>query len=74
MSTPAVSASYSFAVSLKSDTWVPAHGGMELPFTARTGRRLLYCFNPKQGRHAYLDLGTDRILDDDEMFAALGHA
>jgi hypothetical protein len=46
---------------------------MELPFTARTGRRLLYCFNPKQGRHAYLDLSEDRILTDDEAFAALGH-
>lgn len=71
-SLPATSASYSFAVMLRSDTWVAANGGMELPFNTRTGRRLLYCYNPKQGRHAYLDLGTDIILTDDEACTALG--
>jgi hypothetical protein len=46
--------------------------GTETPFPTRTGRRLLYCYNPKQDRHAYLDLGSDVILTDDEALNALG--
>jgi hypothetical protein len=68
-SAPAV---YSFACYQSADTWVPASGGTETPFVSRSGRRLLYVWNPKQARHAYLDTSTDRILDDDEMLAALG--
>jgi len=67
-------AAYSFACYQLADTWVPANGGTETPFVSRSGRRLLYVWNPKQGRHAYLDTGTDRILEDSEAFAALGHA
>jgi hypothetical protein len=51
--------------------WIPACGGTEVPFNTRTGRRLLYCWQPSTGRHAYLDCGTDLILSDDEAFAAL---
>ena len=46
--------------------WVPACGGAEVPFTTQTGARLLYCYQPTTGRHAYLDCGTDLILTDQE--------
>jgi hypothetical protein len=52
--------------------WLPAANGTEMPFTARSGARLLYCFQPRSGRHAYLDLGTDLILTDDEACLHLG--
>jgi len=51
--------------------WIPAANGTEEPFTTRTGRRLLYCWQPSTGRHAYLDLGSDLILSDEEATAAL---
>lgn len=53
------------------DRWQPACGGTEQPFRTRTGRRLLYCWNPAQDRHAYLDCDTDRILSDEEAESAL---
>ena len=53
------------------DNWIPACGGTEQPFTSRTGRRLLYCWQPSTGRHAYLDLGSDLILSDEEAQYAL---
>lgn len=53
--------------------WTPACGGTEVPFTTRTGRRLLYCWQQTTGRHAYLDMGTDIVLSDEEAFAALGN-
>ncbi len=53
--------------------WVPACGGTEKPFNTRTGRRLLYCWQPSTGRHAYLDLSTDYFLSDEEAFEALGN-
>lgn len=46
--------------------WVPACGGTEVPFTTRGGRRLLYCWQPSTGNHAYLDCETDLILSDEE--------
>lgn len=52
--------------------WFPANGGSETPFFTRSGRRLLYCWQPTTGRHAYLDCGTDIILTDDEARLALG--
>ena len=52
--------------------WIAACGGTETPFTSRTGRRLLYVWQPKTGNHAYLDLGTDLILDDAEAQLAMG--
>lgn len=53
------------------DAWVPACGGLEVPFTTRTGKRLLYVYNHAEGRHAYLDLGTDLILTDEEARLAI---
>jgi len=52
--------------------WQPACGGTEVPFKTRTGRMLLYCWQPTTGRHAYLDCGTDLILTDDDARLALG--
>jgi|TARA_R110000824_G_scaffold388137_1_gene583605 hypothetical protein len=47
-------------------SWIPACGGTEVPFTARSGKRLLYCWQPSTGRHAYLDCGSDIILTNEE--------
>ncbi len=52
--------------------WVPANGGTETPFLTRSGRRLLYCWQPSTGNHAYLDCDTDLILSDEEAQLALG--
>lgn len=51
--------------------WVPACGGTEVPFRTRSGRTLLYCWQPSTGRHAYLDCGTDLILSDADAAAFL---
>jgi hypothetical protein len=51
--------------------WLAACGGTETPFKTRTGRTLLYCWQPATGRHAYLDCGTDLILSDEEAFTVL---
>ena len=63
---------YNTAKATKADRWVPANGGYETALTYRTGRRLLYCFNFAQERHAYLDLDRDIVLSDNEAFDALG--
>jgi len=52
--------------------WVPACAGTEKPFYTRSRRKLLYCWQPKTGRHAYLDCETDLILSDDEASTAMG--
>ena len=52
--------------------WVPGCGGTETPFFARNGTRLLYCWQPSTGRHAYLDMGSDLILSDEEARNILG--
>jgi hypothetical protein len=65
-------AEFARAVTMKLDSWVPACGGTETPFKARSGATLLYCYNPKTGRHAYLDCGTDMILTDEDARAHLG--
>ncbi len=52
--------------------WVPACGGLETPFVSRSGRRLLYCWQPRSGRHAYLDVARDVILSDEEAANAMG--
>jgi hypothetical protein len=51
--------------------WYPACGGTETPFRARSGKRLLYCWQPSTGNHAYLDLDSDMFLTDEEAQAAL---
>ena len=57
---------------LTSNNWYPACGGTEEPFTSRSGKRLLYCWCPATGAHAYLDLGSDIFLSNDEAVAAMG--
>ena len=52
--------------------WIPACGGTEVPFVTRNRYRLLYCWQPSTGRHAYLNCDTDIILSDDEAMSALG--
>ena len=46
--------------------WVPACNRTETPFMTRTGYRLLYCYQPSTGNHAYLNCDTDMILTDEE--------
>jgi hypothetical protein len=56
-----------------SDRWIPGCGGTEVPFHTRTGRRLLYCWNPGTGQHAYIDVATDIVLTNEEAQQALGY-
>jgi hypothetical protein len=53
--------------------WVPACGGTETPFMTRSGRKLLYCWQPSTGRHAYLDCLSDILLTDEEAWLAMGN-
>jgi hypothetical protein len=57
------------AVAENRDAWVPACGGAETPFRARSGATLLYCFNPALRQHAYLLVGSDLILSNEEAAA-----
>lgn len=56
---------------LDNGAWYPACGGSETPFISRSGLRLLYCWQPSTGRHAYINCDTDIILSDEEARAAL---
>lgn len=51
--------------------WIPANNRTEVPFRTRSGRRLLYCYQPRTGDHAYLDCDTDHFLTDEESAAFL---
>lgn len=51
--------------------WIPACGGTETPFRSRSGKVLLYCWQPSTGRHAYLDCGSDIFLTNEEASNAL---
>ena len=51
----------------QNGNWYPACAGTEVPFVSRSGRRLLYCWQPSTGKHAYLDCDTDTILTDSEV-------
>jgi hypothetical protein len=51
--------------------WFPANRGTETVFVTRTGKRLLYVWQPSTGNHAYLDCDTDLILSDEEARFAL---
>jgi hypothetical protein len=61
---------FAAAVAANADRWVPACGGTETPFRTRSGRVLLYCWNPRRG-HAYLDVATDIVLTAEESDAYL---
>ena len=52
--------------------WIPASGGTETPFMTRSGARLLYCYQPRSGNHAYLDCGSDMILTFEEASNIMG--
>lgn len=52
--------------------WIPASNGTEVPFMTRSGARLLYCYQPRSGKHAYLDCGTDMFLTDEEAWNLIG--
>lgn len=56
---------------LDNGAWYPACGGSEVAFTSRGGHRLLYCWQPSTGRHAYINLDTDIMLTDEEARATL---
>lgn len=56
----------------ENGNWFPANGGTETPFFTRSRRRLLYCWQPSTGNHAYLDCDTDLILSEEEARLALG--
>lgn len=51
--------------------WMVANGGTERPFISRSGKRLLYMWQPATGKHAYYDMGADIFLSDDEARQAL---
>lgn len=56
---------------------IPAHNGTEKPFLTKTGRLLLYVWNPQEqaetGRdtHVYLDVEKDIVLSHEEAFALI---
>lgn len=56
----------------RADIWLPANGGTEIPFFTREGVKLLYCYNPAEDRHAYIDMGRDMVLTDEEARMMLG--
>ncbi len=68
---------YNLAVDMRWDHWVPACGGTEEPFRARSGATLQYCFNPARQQHAYLLLSgnqrrrTDIVLTQEQAEAHL---
>lgn len=55
----------------ENGAWYPACGGTEKPFVSRSGLRLMYCWQPTTGRHAYINCDTDILLSDEEARAAL---
>jgi len=58
-----VTPEYAAAVEANADRWVPACGGLEVPFT-RNGAEWLYVYNPRRDEHGYLNLGTDIVQED----------
>ena len=56
----------------ENGNWVAGCQGTEVPFFTRNRRRLLYCWQPSTGRHAYLDCDSDLILSEEEARLALG--
>jgi hypothetical protein len=62
---------FNMALMGRKDCWVPASGGTETPFRSRSGRRLLYCYNPGTEQHAYVDCDTDIVLTNEEAGEAL---
>ncbi len=53
-------------MTINTEHWVPACGETEKPFEIN-GYRLLYMWNKHTAEHAYLNLGTDIFLTDEEV-------
>ena len=51
--------------------WAPASGGTEEVFLTRSGVRMLYCYQPSTGAHAYLNVDTDIFLTNEEAQSIL---
>jgi len=47
--------------------WIPAHNRTEVPFTTRTGHRVLYVYDTYSAKHAYLNVETDIIIPDSDL-------
>ena len=58
---------YKMAIACKRDVWIPANGGSEKPTMYKNGIKALYVYNPKTGKHAYLNCANDMILTDAEV-------
>jgi hypothetical protein len=72
LDSPAVDSSVTIVLKqLGADQWIAACGGTEEVFKSRSGIRMLYCFQPSSGRHAYLNVDTDIIMTDEEAALAL---
>ena len=44
---------------------IPANGGSEEPFFDRSGRKVMYVYEPETGDHMYLDMESDIVLPKD---------
>lgn len=55
----------------QNGNWYPACSGTETPFISRSGIRMLYCWQPSTGNHAYLNCDTDIIMTQEESEAAM---
>lgn len=51
----------------KADRWVPACGGLEVPYLDKLRRRVLYVYNFARHEHGWLDLGQDIVFADDNL-------
>lgn len=54
---------YQMARIAKADRWVPACGGLEVPYLDGMGRKVLYVYNHATGKHGYLDMGQDIVFE-----------
>jgi len=61
---------YQMARIARADRWVPACGGIEVPYLDRQGRKVLYVYNFATGKHGYLDVGQDIVFEDETLTEA----
>lgn len=57
---------YELARRANADRWVPACGGNEVPYLDK-GKRVLYVYNHRTGKHGYLDLDSDIVFDNPDL-------
>jgi len=72
LDTSSTVAEFNKAIRTKANAWVAASGGTETPFTTKNGRKILYCYNPAEDKHAYVDLDADIVLSDEDAWKILG--